>query len=327
MKIHAITSAWNQTIYDAYVNMLRGTTEAMSATIAGVNSLEVLPFDHAFQSPSEFSNRIARNTQILLKEESHFDQVTDPAAGSYYIETLTQSIAEEVWKLFKLVEKKGGYIAAFKAGFVQEQIKNSAEKRDKSIVTRREILLGTNQYPNFIETLEKDKREKLLSKTSCGCGCKDKVEQVAEPLKPYRGAQSFEELRMKTENSGKNPIAFMLTYGNLAMSRARSQFASNFFAVAGIKIIDNNNFASIEEGVKAAIAVKPNIVVACSSDDEYAEGVPQIANLLGNKAILVVAGDPASKSDLEAKGIKNFISVKSNVLETLKEYQVMLGIN
>jgi len=111
------------------------------------------------------------------------------------------------------------------------------------------------------------------------------------------------------------------------MCRARAQFSANFFACAGYKIIDNNRFASVEEGVKAALAAKVDIVVACSSDDEYAEAVPQIAQLIGDKAILVVAGEPACKADLEAKGIKNFISMKSNVLETLKQYQKELGIS
>ena len=123
MKIHAVTSSWNQTVYDAYVNMLRGTTEAMSAAIAGVDSLEVLPFDYAFRAPGEFSNRIARNTQILLKEECHFDKVVDPSAGSYFIENLTESIADTAWKLFNEVENMGGYVEAFKAGFVQNAIK------------------------------------------------------------------------------------------------------------------------------------------------------------------------------------------------------------
>ena len=329
MKIHAETSAWNQTAYDAYVNMLRGTTEAMSAALAGVDSLEVLPFDTPLQAPSEFSNRIARNTQILLKEESHFDQVADPAAGSYYIETLTQSIANEAWKLFKQVEEKGGYVAAFKAGFIQEQVKTAAQKRDSNIATRRDILLGTNQYPNFNETLKKETREALASSNvccSCGCSSDQKREQIGEPLKRYRGAQAFEELRIKTENNGKQPQAFMLTFGNLAMCRARAQFACNFFAVAGFKVVDNNRFETIEDGVKAALAAKADIIVACSSDDEYAETVPQIAEKLGKKGILVVAGEPACKADLEAKGIKNFISVRSNVLETLKQYQKGLGI-
>ncbi len=107
MQIHAETSRWNQTVYDPYVNMLRGTTEAMSAAIGGVHSLEVTPFDASFESPTEFSKRIARNVELLLKHESHFDQVVDPAGGSYYIENLTQSIAAEAWKLFLEIEGEG----------------------------------------------------------------------------------------------------------------------------------------------------------------------------------------------------------------------------
>ena len=122
MHIHARTADWNQTVYDPYVNMLRGTTEAMSATIAGVHSLEVTPFDAAFESPTEFSKRIARNVELLLKHESHFDQVVDPAGGSYYVENLTQSIAAEAWKLFLEIEEKGGYAEAYKAGFIKERV-------------------------------------------------------------------------------------------------------------------------------------------------------------------------------------------------------------
>ena len=106
MFAHAVTSTWNQTVYDPYVNMLRGTTEAMSAAIAGVHSLEVRPFDYSFETPTEFSKRIARNSQLLLKHESHFDQVIDPAGGSYYIESLTSSIAKEAWALFREIEEK-----------------------------------------------------------------------------------------------------------------------------------------------------------------------------------------------------------------------------
>ena len=137
MQIHAETSKWNQTVYDPYVNMLRGTTEAMSAAIGGVYSLEVTPFDASFENPTEFSKRIARNVELLLKHESHFDQVVDPAGGSYYIENLTQSIAAEAWKLFLEIEEKGGYTEAYKAGFIAERIKASAAAKDKNIATRR----------------------------------------------------------------------------------------------------------------------------------------------------------------------------------------------
>ncbi len=324
MKIHATTSMWNMTVYDPYVNMLRGTTEAMSAALAGVDSLEVLPFDAAYAKPGEFSTRIARNTQLLLKEESHFNQVADPAGGSYYIENLTQSIAGEAWKLFLQVEEMGGYTKAFEAGFIQAQVKASADAKDKAVSTRREILLGTNQYPNFTEVAEP--AVIATQGAGCACGCTGSKEIEGNVLKPYRGAMAFEQMRLAVDRSGKQPEAFMLTVGSLAFARARAQFASNFFGCAGIRPIDNVRFDSVEEGVKAALASKAPIVVLCSSDDEYATFAPEAQKLLGDKAILVVAGDPACRPELEAAGITRFISVRSNVLETLKGYQKELGI-
>ena len=316
MQIHAETSRWNQTVYDPYVNMLRGTTEAMSATIAGVHSLEVMPFDASFENPTEFSKRIARNVELLLKNESHFDQVVDPAGGSYYVENLTQSIAAEAWKLFLEIEEKGGYTEAYKAGLIVERIKASAAAKDKNIATRRQILLGANQYPNFTEVAGKEiTAESVTRKQAEG-----------NVLVPYRGAMAFEEMRLQVDRSGKEPKAFMLTCGNLGMARARSQFSCNFFACAGIKVIDNTYFKSIEEGVKAALESKAQIVVVCASDDDYAEAAPKIKELLCGKAILVVAGAPACAPELEAQGITNFINVKSNVLETLKFYLKEMGI-
>ena len=328
MRVHAVTSRWNQTVYDAYVNMLRGTTETMSAAIAGVDSIEVLPFDNAFRAPGEFSNRIARNVQSILKEESHFNKIVDPGAGSYYIEELTQSIIDAAWKLFKDVEEKGGYTEAFKAGFVQEQVKAVSDKKDKLLAQRRETLLGTNQFPNFLEKAGDEITKEIVTRDG-GCCCEKEgceAEKMAEPLHPYRGAQPFEQMRLSTDRNGRQPMAFMLTFGNLAMCRARAQFSCNFFAVAGFKVVDNNRFATIEEGVEAALKAKADIVVACSADDEYLENVPKIAQLIGDKAIVVVAGDPECRPQLEEQGIKNYIHVKCNVLDTLKEYQKALGV-
>lgn len=316
MMIHAETSRWNQTVYDPYVNMLRGTTEAMSAAIGGVHSLEVTPFDRAFEAPSEFAKRIARNVELLLKHESHFDQVVDPAGGSYYIENLTQSIAAEAWKLFLEIEQKGGYTAAYKAGIVVEKVKASAAAKDKAIATRRQTLLGANQYPNFTEVAPEEITASAVTRPTA----------EGNVLLPYRGAMAFEQMRLEVDRSGKEPKAFMLTCGSLAMARARAQFSCNFFACAGIKVIDNTFFRSIEEGVEAALASKAQIVVVCASDDDYAEAAPKVKELLGDKAILVVAGAPACTPELEAQGIRNFINVKSNVLETLKFYLKEMGI-
>lgn len=324
IQSHAVTSEWNQTVYDSYVNMLRDTTETMSAAIAGVHSIEVLPFDYAYRKPNEFSNRMARNVQSILKEEAHFDKVVDPAGGSYYIENLTASIMKSAWDIFKAVEAEGGYVAAFKAGSVQKAIKEVSAKRDLNIARRRETILGTNQYPNFLEKASDEITPEIVKrggdKPECSCT------PEAEPLEAYRGAQAFEALRLATDRSGKQPMAFMLTFGNLAMCRARAQFSCNFFAVAGFKVVDNNRFSSVEEGVKAALEAKADIVVACSADDEYAEAVPQIAEAIGDKAVVVVAGDPECRPDLEAKGIMNYINIRCNVLDTLKEYQAKMGI-
>ncbi|MCI7308793.1 methylmalonyl-CoA mutase family protein [Alistipes senegalensis] len=316
MMIHARTADWNQTVYDPYVNMLRGTTEAMSATIAGVHSLEVTPFDAAFENPTEFSKRIARNVELLLKNESHFDQVVDPAGGSYYVENLTQSIAAEAWKLFLEIEEKGGYTAAYKAGFVKECIAASAAAKDKAIATRRQTLLGANQYPNFTEVADKAITAEAVTRKQA----------EGNTLAPYRGAMAFEEMRLHVDRSGKQPKAFMLTCGSLAMARARAQFSCNFFGCAGIRVQDNTFFKSIEEGAKAALESKAEIVVVCAADDDYAEAAPKVKELLGGKAILVVAGAPACMPELEAQGITNFINVKSNVLETLKFYLKEMGI-
>ena len=315
------------TVYDPYVNMLRGTTEAMSAAVSGVHSIEVLPFDTPYEKPTDFSARIARNVQLLLKEESHFNQVCDAAGGSYYIENLTNSIAEQAWNLFRQVEEKGGYIAAFEAGFIQDQVEASAAKKNSNIATRRETLLGTNQFPNFNEVADEAITEDVVTgKSTCKCGCASQAADGVRPLKPYRGAMAFEQMRLKVEPSGKQPKAFMLTCGALAFARARAQFSCNFFACAGIRVQDNTYFKSVEEGVKAALEAKAEIVVICAADDDYATLAPEAFKLLGDKAIFVVAGAPACKEELEAQGIKNFISVRNNVLETLQYYLKELGI-
>ena len=320
---HSETNRYNLTVYDPYVNMLRTQTEAMSAALGGAHSITVLPFNAIYEESTEFSERIARNQQALLKEESYLDKIADPSAGSYYIENLTASLVEEAWALFLNVQEKGGFIAAFKEGFIQSEIKAMAAKRNTNFALRRDNLLGTNQFPNFTEKINAEFDGSLFEAV-------DLTEEGAEveTLKPYRGAQAFEALRYTTDvysKENKRPLVFMLTIGNLTFRKARAQFSCNFFAVAGFTVIDNNGFATVEEGVAAAKAAGADIVVVCSSDDEYAALVPAIAGKL-DEEILVVAGDPACRAELEARRIKNFIHIKSNILEELKAYQSKLGI-
>ena len=325
MTAHAETSSFNLTLFDAHVNLLRTQTETMSAAIAGVNSITVTPFDKTYETPNEFSERIARNQQLLLKEESHMNRIVDPAGGSYYIENLTVAIAQQAWNLFLQVEDEGGMVKAVQAGSIQATINASNKARHEAVSKRKEILLGTNQYPNFNELagdkVPADKEQK------CGCGGGHHEEEASlAKLVTDRAASEFEALRLQTEHSGKRPKAFMLTIGNLAMRQARAQFSCNFLACAGYQVIDNLGFNTVEEGIDAAMKAQADIVVICSSDDEYAEYAIPAFKALNGRAMFIVAGAPACMDDLKAAGIENFIHVRCNVLETLKEYNEKLGI-
>ena len=320
MCVNAATSKYNMTLFDSYVNLLRSQTEAMSAALAGVHSIQVTPFDAVYETPNEFSERIARNQQLLLKEESHFDKVVDPGAGSYFIEELTTSLANEGWKIFLNIEENGGFLEAIKKGTVQDDINATNQKRHDAAAKRKEFILGTNQFPNFTE-----KSEGKLPR-ECKCGCGNKEEKTFKTIETTRLAADFEDLRIKVENSKKVPTAFMLTIGNLAMRQARAQFSCNFLACAGYKVMDNLGFKTVEEGVDAALKAGADIVVLCSSDDEYAEYAVPAFKYLDNRAMFVVAGAPACMEELKAAGIENFVHVKCNVLETLKEYNEKLGI-
>ena len=320
MIINASTSTYNQTVFDSYVNLLRSQTEAMSAALGGIHSMVVTPFNAPYEKPTDFSERIARNQQLLIKEESHFDRIVDPSAGSYYIEHLTDALAREGWKLFLKIEEEGGFLEAVKKGTIQADINATNVKRHGDAAKRKEFLLGTNQFPNFTEKSEGKEP------VSCDCTCKHSGDADVPAVKLDRLASDFESLRLTTEKAAKVPVAFMLTIGNLAMRQARAQFSCNFLACAGYKVIDNLGFKTVEEGVDAALEAKADIVVICSSDDEYAEYAIPAFQYLNGRAMFVVAGAPACMEDLKAAGIENFVHVKCNVLETLKEYNQKLGI-
>jgi methylmalonyl-CoA mutase len=324
MHIHSANSNFNKTIYDTHVNLLRTTTETMSAVLAGTDSFAALPFNTTYQWPDEFSERIARNQQLLIKEESFVDKIADPAAGSYYIENLTNDIIEQAWNLFLAIDEAGGYIEAVKKGLVQEDIEKSAQQRKDFAATRKEIYLGTNQYPNFTEYFNQvinPDSMKEYDQTADGA--------FVKTLKQFRATQDFEKLRYTTDLyalENKRPKAFMLTIGNLNMRKARAQFASNFFAVAGFQVQDNNGFSSIEEGLKAAQEEQAEIIVLCSSDDEYAIYAKEFVEK--NKNISVIAGYPKNIMDnLKSFGLKHFVHIKSNLLKELKTYQKILGIS
>ncbi len=339
MNVSAETSRFNMTIFDAYVNLLRSQTETMSAALAGVDEITVTPFDVTYERPTDFSERIARNQQLLLKEEAHFDKIVDPAAGSYYLENLTASIAAEAWKQFLAIQEQGGMYQMVAEGKVQEHIAANLKVRLGDVAKRKEVLLGSNQFPNFTEVAAKKIKADAgacssicnckTKKAEPSCGCGEKCENALPTLPVARAAEEFETLRLETEGAKKQPVAFMLTIGNLAMRIARAQFSCNFLACAGYKVIDNNGFKTVAEGIKAAKKAKADIIVLCSSDDEYADLAPKAWKQLqkidqAKRPMFIVAGAPACMEDLQKLGIQNFIHVRCNVLETLKQYNQQL---
>ena len=203
---------------------------------------------------------------------------------------------------------------------MQKAVNDSCVKRHTEVARRKEILLGTNQYPNINETAA---GKIANSNCSCHCGCGEE-EKSDKALCGKRAASDFEELRLATEAAAKRPKVFMLTIGNLAMRLARAQFSTNFFGCAGYEIIDNLGFDTVEQGVDAALAQGADVVVLCSSDDEYATLAPEAFKYLDGRAEFVVAGNPACTEELQAAGIKDFVHVRCNVLETLRDFNARL---
>lgn len=321
--IHANGSIWNKSLYDPNVNMLRSTTEGMAAVIGGVNSLSLQSYDLVFKNDDDFSRRISRNIQLILKHESYFDKIVDPAAGSYYIESLTDELAQKAWSIFQSTEANGGFIDLGLAGEVKKAVETVAQKRDLDIANRKTTILGTNQYPNPTEFM----LDRIEEYNKC-------YTKEYEGLKPYRGAKAFEELRLSIEKESKakgiKPSVFLLTIGNLAMRKARASFSAGFFGCAGYEILDNLGFETPQEGVEAALKAKSGIVVICSSDEEYATFAPVVAQSIKakNSAVkVIVAGNPTEIIDqLKQAGVDDFIHARANVLEKLTAYSKELGV-
>jgi len=311
-KIHASTSMWNATVFDPNVNMLRVTTEAMSAAIAGADSITVIPYDAVFKKPDEFSCRIARNVQLLLKNECNFHKIVDPSAGSYYIETLTEQIASKSLEAFKKLESEGGLKAALQNGSIQKAIDESWKQKEKLISQRREVFIGTNQYPNLQENMS---------------------DKITTTLNIRRGPEVFEKLRLQTEEyakkNGSAPKVFLWTAGDLAMRLARATFIKNFFGCVGYTVIDTNGIPNAAEGIELVKKNEPQIVVLCSKDEEYSELAKEIFPVLEKEfpnIIRIIAGNPKDAEDLKASGAQDFVHVLTNAIESLSSYQKKLGV-
>jgi methylmalonyl-CoA mutase len=308
-RIAARSSHWNKTIYDPHVNILRATTEAMAAVLGSADIVTVVPFDECYKLPDDASRRLARNTQLLLKHEAWLGRVADPGGGSYYLEALTDSLAGEAWKTMQKIEARGGYRKARTEGLIAQLLERSLAAREAAIARRRCVFVGTNQFANPAErALERIDEQRAKS--------------------PHRGAQAFEELRMRTERhtarGGKIPRVLLAELGDVKLRAARSQFASNFFACAGFEIA-TRRFKKTDE----LASTDAELIVLCSSDPEYAAVVAELMpklNALGRSTPVIIAGNPENAEELKAAGVADFVHVRSNPLEVLTKWQKQLGV-
>ncbi len=359
LLVQAETSRRSETLYDPHVNMLRGTTEAMAAVIGGCDVLNVRPYDACFRPPSSFGTRIARNVQLILEHEAHFDVVSDPAAGAYYLEAATDRLAQRAWETFQSVEEKGGLLQQLREGAVQSQIEQVRRQRREDTDRRERVLVGTNHYPNPDERRLDDIQVEVFS---CNNGSGETTEGVevspeafqadlevdpdltalvemigtgstaVQPLPRFRLAEGIEEVRLRTEHfvdeGGERPTVLLVPLGPTRPRSARATFARNVFGVAGFEILEPLKFDSVEDAAQEAVDSDADLLVLCSADDSYPDLYPALREALSardHSPLLIVAGSPDKVAlDLPAE---DFIHSGSPLRETLENVQRRLGLH
>jgi len=314
----AAETAWRMmTRREPHVNMLRTTIAVVAAGLGGADSITVLPFTMALGLPDRFARRIARNTQLVLLEESHLAKVTDPAAGAGGLEQLTEQLCHAAWGAFQEIEQVGGVWAALEQGVIQNKVAAVRAERQAAVARRKDAITGTSDFPNLAEV-----PASVLD-----------VAQVAppppsasafEPLPSIRLAEPFEQLRDSSDailiRSGSRPKVFLANLGTPADFTARATFAKNFFAAGGIEATDDDGFATREEMREAFEAAGANLACLCSSDEVYArEAVAAVQALRRAGASVWIAGRPAAlESELRNAGVSGFIFAGCDVLAALR---------
>ena len=350
LDARAATSNFTATVYDPYVNILRATTQAFSGVVGGVDALTVQPFDTAIRFSDEQSRRIARNIQVMMQHEFNLMTPVDPAGGSWYVETLTQQVAQAVWQQLQQIEQQGGLLAALQAGTVQEDIAATLNERFKKLATRADRAVGVNMYANTQEKrLCGNNAEQNGNATRRGGilppACDDHVSTCTLPpactdhtvtaIAPHRWTEQFEALRAKTEEhtakTGKNIEIFLANMGPLAQHKARADFSAAFMEVGGFTVLRNDGFATVAEAAEAAAASRAEVAVICSTDDTYAEIVPELTCAIKAKAphmLVILAGMPAPelKDAYAEAGLDDCIHIKADCLSIIRKIQQAGGI-
>ena len=314
--ITAKTAVWNKSITDAHTNLLRATTEAMSAILGNVDGVLIDPYDKEFKNPTDFSNRIAGNITTILKEESYFGKVANPVDGSYYVEEVTYKIAEKALELFQSIESNGGFYASFESELIQQQIAEIRQEKIKLLSQRRLVLVGVNKYPNLMEK---------VSSTILSNNNNDSTSKV---LKPRRASLEIEAIRKTTEElvekSGVRPIVELASFGNLTMRKARAAFSYDFIGVSGFNVQQEKSFESAQIAAQESSKSNSHVVVICSSDQDYDESALAFVKTfrtINTSKVLLLAGAPANMNELTEAGLDGVVNLRSDVIETISNIQ------
>jgi methylmalonyl-CoA mutase len=318
----AADTAWRMlTQRDAYVNMLRATMATFSAGLAGANSINVLPHTLALGLPDPFARRLARNTQLVLLDESNLAKVADPAAGSGGIEALTSALCEAAWQLFQETEKTGGVFAGLEQNLIQRGVAATRTAREANIARRKEVLTGASEFPNLHEAQVAVLNAKRVELAPYG-----EAKFKFDALPPMRLAVPFERLRDRSDEilkaKGARPKVFLANLGTSADFTARATFARSFFEVGGIEAVDTDGFADPAALAKAFKASGAELACLCSHDKVYAAQAAAAAKALqaaGARHIYLAGRPGEQEAMLRAAGVNDFIFAGGDVLATLQE--------
>ena len=343
--VHVRTAERMLTRRDPWVNLLRVTAASFAAGLGGAASVTSLPFDAELGEPVELGRRMARNTQLLLQEESNLGRVIDPAGGSWYVESLTDEIATAAWALFAELEAAGGLPAVLLDGSLAARIAEVRDDRLRRVATRREPITGVSEFPDIAETpldrTEPDLRT-LRSRATSQAGPAPArptgdTPTECEPLPKVRWAQQFERLRDGSDSymaaTGGRPKVFLVNLGPVAVHTARATFAKNFFEAGGIQAVTSERGATVgfddpADAVADVFADGAHLVCICSSDAIYAERAEDMARGLAAAGLtsIYLAGNPGDRRDAElAAGVTEFVHVGVDVLDVLQRAHDHIG--
>ncbi len=323
----AADTAWRMlTQRDPYVNVLRATIATFAAGLGGANSITVLPHTLALGLPDPFARRIARNTHLILLEESNLDKVTDPAAGSGGIESLTAELSKAAWSLFQEIETAGGAFAALERNLIQDKVAAVRAARDKNIARRKDVLTGASEFPNLHEA-----PVTLLDAKPAALAPYGEPKITFNALAPTRLAEPFELLRDRSDAQlaakGTRPRVFLANLGTAADFTARATFAKSFFEAGGIEAIDGDGGSDAAAVAAAFKTSGAALACLCSSDTVYANLAAATATALqaaGAKHIYLAGRPGELEASLRAAGVNDFIFAGGDALATLGEaYRLM----